>query len=192
MKKKKPSTRSTWAERRTERLLFGTVFAAVLAAHIMVALVRFGNAPVFEPRALLPLGALLAAMTLTHLVFTGTGFRGDTRLAPAAFFLVGLGLLARYRMGVREFDGVALARPAALAFPLGVAAFLAVTLAFRQGRYRRLEGAALPALALAAAVLGAIVLTGQRFRGSLYIRGHFNPSEIVKVLLPLFLAGFFA
>ncbi len=192
MKKKKPPSRSTWAARRSERLLFASVLAAVLAAHIMMALVRFGNAPVFEPRDLFPLGALLVSMTLTHLVFTATGFRGDTRLAPAAFFLVGLGLLARFRMGVREFEGGDLARPAALAFPLGVAAFLAVTLALRKGRYRLLERAALPALVLSAAVLGLIVLTGERFRGSIYMRGHLNPSEIVKILLPLFLAGFFA
>lgn len=192
MSRRPPSSRSAWRERRAERGLFAAVFAAVLAAHLMVALVRFSHAPVFELRALVPLGALLAAMAATHLAFVAAGFRGDTRLAPAAFFLAGLGLMARFRMGVREFDGFDWARPAALAFPLGVAVFLAVTLAFRRGRYRLLERAALPALGLACAVLGLIVLLGERFRGGLYLRGNLNPSEIVKVLLPIFLAGFLA
>lgn len=183
---------SAWAERRLERGLFAGVFLAVLAAHLMVGLVRFGNAPVFEFRDALPLAAFFATLVLTHLVFTATGFRGDTRLAPAAFFLVGLGLLTRFRMGLREFEGAAFAHPSTFAFPVGVAAFLAVTLAFRNGRYRTLERAALPALGLAAAVFGLILVTGERFRGGVYMRGNFNPSEITKVLLPLFLAGFFA
>jgi peptidoglycan glycosyltransferase len=192
MKSEPTTIPSNWQDRRLERGLFAGVFFAVLAAHLMVWLVRFGNAPVFEISDILPLAAFLGTMVLTHLVFTATGFRGDTRLAPAAFFLVGLGLLTRFRMGLREFEGASFAHPASLAFPLGVTAFLGVTLACRKGRYRALERAALPALALAAAVFGLILATGERFRGGVYMRGNFNPSEITKVLLPLFLAGFFA
>ena len=185
-------TSSSWRERRTERGLFAAVFLTVLAAHLMIWLVRFGNAPVVDIRDAFPLAAFLAAMVLTHLAFTASGFRGDTRLAPAAFFLVGLGLVMRFRMGVTEFGSAALGHPSALAFPIGVAAFLLVTLSFRKGRYRRLEAAALPALALSAAVFLVILALGERFRGGVYMRGNFNPSEITKVLLPLFLAGFLA
>ncbi len=72
---------------------------------------------------------------------------------------------------------------------LGLLAFLAGWLLFRRGRHAMLASLALPSLLLAGAVLGAILVFGQKFRGAVFLPGQVNPAEVVKVLLAIFLAG---
>lgn len=176
--------------RQPERRLLTAVFLSVGAGYLIMLLIKLSNAPALDLRELIPAGAFLASLLLVHLGFAAMGFRGDPVLAPVALFLAGLGLLTRYRMGV--YDLTDLTRLANYAFPLGVAALLITVAAFRRGRWRMLEPLAFPSAVAACAVLLAILAAGHRFRGAVYLPGNLNPSEAVKILLAVFLAGFLA
>lgn len=190
MPAKRAARSSTWTARRPERLLMTLSIPAIGAGYLVILLIKLSNAPVADPRELIPAGMFLASLALVHGAFLLMRFRGDTLLAPIALFLAGLGLLVRHRMGVHDLHDPT--RLANYTFPLGVAALLLTVAAFRNGRWRHLEALALPCAAAAAAVPALIVLTGQRYRGAFYLAGSMNPSEIVKVLLAIFLAGFLA
>lgn len=179
-----------WRERRTERRLLLSSLLAVAAGYLMVMLVRMGHAPGWRAEDWMPLGLFAASVAGVHLVFTAARFRGDPVLLSAAMLLSGLGLLEQFRLGTLD-----LARTdkwSTYAFPAGMAAMVACALLFSGGRHKLLEKLSMLAGAGAIGVLAILLVAGQRFRGAMYLGGQFNPSEIAKVLLVLFLAGFFA
>lgn len=173
----------------TERPLLGRALLALLPAFAMVLLVRFQLGGAAEPRFLYPLLGYAAGVIVLGLVLRMVAFRGDHVLLAAAVFLAGLGVVVQVRLGT--LDVTASARWANYAVPAGLALMLAVAVVLRGGRVRTLAGLYVPAALLAVAVLGGLLLAGRRFRGGVFLEGNINPTELVKVLLVIYLAGLF-
>lgn len=184
------SKQSAWSERSTERRLLLVTLLTVASGYLMVLLVRMGHAPGLRAEDWLPLGVYAACLLGVHLVFVAARFKGDPVLLAATLLLSGLGLLEQFRLGT--LDLARTDRWSTYAFPGGMAAMVVCALLFSGGRHRLLEKLSMLAGVGAIGVLGVMLVAGERFRGAMYIGGQFNPSEIAKVLLVLFLAGFFA
>ena len=179
-----------WLARRWERWLLALVFAAVSAGYAMVLLVRFGESGEFVATDFAPLAAFGASLVAIHVLFFATGFRGDPVLLAAALLLSGLGIVEQFRLGT-----IHLSRTdswATFAFPIGVAAMAVAALLFGGGRYRGLEKLSTVSGIAAIAVIAATLAMGHKFRGATYAAGNMTPTEVIKILLPIFLAGFFA
>jgi cell division protein FtsW (lipid II flippase) len=180
---------TTWGFRARERRLLAQVFLIFLVGYLMPLAVRLSHAPDLYVEALVPVGLFLAMLVISHLWLVAIGFRGDQVLLPVCLLLAGCGWLAQMRMGTLDFTT---GKPlATFAVPMGLALGLVAVTLLRRGRILHLDRAAVWFLLLAVAVLAGILVMGQRFRGAVYLAGGMNPSEIVKVLLAFFLAGFF-
>jgi cell division protein FtsW (lipid II flippase) len=167
--------------------LFFIAFLVLLSGWSMILTVRLSQTPVLRVADLIPIGALGATLLLVRLILALAGYRGDRLIVPTTLLLTGLGLLIQFRLG--HLDLTDPGRASTYAYPLGLFLFLLTWGVFRHGRYQVLARLALPALFLAAAVLGVILLLGQRYRGAVFLAGHINPAEWVKLLLAVFLAG---
>lgn len=133
-------------------------------------------------------GSWVVLMYLVHALLQGLRCRGDEVLWPLMALLSGLGLVMKYRLGFVAWRH--LTEPRLYAYPLSIAAFGLTWLAFRG---RRLNGLLrfYPVCALLSLALMLIILfAGPRFRGALYGPGLTTPSELLKVLLTIYLAGF--
>ncbi len=172
-----------------ERPLVGRALLALLAAFAMVLLVRHTLGGTVEPRYLYPMLGYVLLVALLSLALRVVAFRGDQVLLAAAVFLAGLGVVVQVRLGT--LDVTAAARWANYAVPVGFALMLGVAVLVRRGRARWLAGAYVPAALLAVAVLAGLLLAGRRFRGGVFLAGNINPTELVKVLLVIYLAGLF-
>lgn len=160
--------------------VFGIGFAGLLVN-------RLSQAPE------LPLGHLrAAAFFLTVLgVLAAVSGRGESvRLLAAAWTLVGMGLLARLRLGGAETAWPTLRADWGL--PIGAVLLIGVYRTLRAGRHRSLESVWWAAGLLALGVLAFLLAMGRRFRGGLYLFGLTNPSEAAKLFLPLCFAGVLA
>lgn len=177
----------TWKYRRPERRLFLLTFLAIAVGYGLVV-VRKGGMTSLSLSDAMPLTAYLAGILTVHFVLVLFKFRGDPLLLSAVFFLSGIGMLARFRLGAAE--RIVFQNLTSFAFPLGLALMLVVILLFRKGRYRMLEPLAVPCVIAAIALLGAIIFWGERYRGALFFSGYTNPSELVKIFLIIFLSGF--
>jgi cell division protein FtsW (lipid II flippase) len=173
----------------SERPLIGRALLALLAAFAMVLLVRHTLGGEVEPRYLYPLLGYVALVLVLRVALRLVAFRGDQVLLASAVFLAGLGVVIQVRLGT--LDVTASARWANYAVPAGFALMLALAVLGRGGRVRWLAGAYVPAALLAVAVLGGLLLAGRRFRGGVFLEGNINPTELVKVLLVIYLAGLF-
>lgn len=179
-----------WLERSTERRLLLLAFLSVAAGYAMVLLVRAGNAVPVDRAAFTPLLAFGASLLLVHLVFFFGSFRGDPVLLATALLLSGLGLLEQFRLGT--LDVTRHDKWSTYAFPAGIAVMLAIVLLFRNGRHRSLERTSMFCAVAAIAVLIATIAMGHRFRGAVYASGNLTPTEVIKILMVVFLAGFLA
>jgi len=138
----------------------------------------------------LPWGHLRAAgfYVLALAVLSVVGGRDETaRLLAATWTLAGMGLLARLRLGGAETDWPA--RWGDWSLPLGAAVLVLAAVSLRGGRHRALAAAWFPSGLLALGLLAAMLALGRNFRGGRYLAGLTNPTEAVKLLLPLCLAG---
>lgn len=176
------------ASRVWERWLLLAVFLVVAAGYTAVLLARSGGAP--ESGELMPLVAFGASLVVVHLVTCLFNFRGDAVLMSAALLLAGVGILVQFRLGTLEV--VRSGNWSSFAFPMGVGAMLAVVILCSGGRWRMLQPLYFVAGIAAISVIAFTLATGQKFRGATYAAGNLTPTEIIKVLLPVFLAGFFA
>ena len=137
---------------------------------------------------LAPLGVFSLAILGVHLFLLLTRFRGDQTLLGAALFLSGIGLLAQYRMGaLRAASGGEDWRP--LMFAAGPVAFAITLTLFRGGRHAWLEKFGGLAALLSLALVGALLATGTRFRGAVFAPGQFTPTELLKILVVVYLAA---
>lgn len=173
-------------DRSNSFTLFWAVVPAVLTAFAMVWAVKFGLAGEWQNRWLWPAGLFAATLVGVRLFLAVFRFHGDLPLLVLGFLLAGLGTAVQSRFGTVAFDDPS--RLSTWALPLGAAAMSAVVAVFGGERARWLKSFATPAAILALAVLAAMALAGQRFRGALYVGGYLNPSEIIKVLLVLYAA----
>lgn len=179
-----------WQGRRWERWLLAFVFIAVTAGFAMVLLVRYGEAGEFQRSDFVPLVAFGVSLLVLHSVFFLMNFRCDPVLLAAAMLLAGLGLLEQFRLGTLEV--VKTGNWSSFAFPIGIAVLVALVLMFSSGRWRMLEKTSTLCGIAAIGVIAFTVATGHKFRGATFAAGNLTPTEIIKVLLPIFLAGFFA
>lgn len=169
------------------RSLLGRVALAVTAAYAMVLAARHPALSQIGRADLYPLAGFLGLTLLVRLALLIARYRGDPVLPAAGLFLAGLGVVAQVRLGT--LDLTAIHRWSNYALPAGVLAMLVGTLALRRGRAARLESFHVPAALAAVLVLGGMLAFGQRFRGGVFIEGNMNPSELIKVLLAVYLAG---
>jgi len=177
-----------WKYRRPERVMFLWTFLAIAVGY-GVLMIRKGGVSSLSIRDAMPLAVYLAGIIAVHLALVLIKFRGDPLLLCAVFFLAGIGMLARFRLGGAD-DHFVIQNLSSFAFPLGLALMLLLILLFRKGRYRMLEPLAVPCVIAAIALLGVIFVWGVRYRGALFFTGYTNPSELVKILLIIFLSGF--
>jgi cell division protein FtsW (lipid II flippase) len=145
----------------------------------------------FRSATLLGAALLFGGFLLAHLVLRFRRFRGDPLLLPLLLLLSGLGfaLMMSLRDPLRDL-------PLHLRFAQGVLAGCALFLA---GALVDLERTPLPrrgiwALAAAAVLSGLLIAFGAGPGGSdvkVNLLG-FQPVELIKILIALFLAGYFA
>lgn len=179
---------ATWALRWPERQLLLWCWLSIAIGFLLVLGNDLGTGRSGASASLLPLAVYGGSLLALHLTLVLARFRGDQILLGTAAFLAGFGLLAQYRLGMFA-DG---AGPglALYLFPAGVALMAATIIGFMQGRYQRLASATWVWAGLSLALLAGLLLTGQRFRGGVYAAGFITPTEILKITLVLFLAGF--
>ncbi len=134
--------------------------------------------------ALIFVGSLLGVLVV---LLVGR-WRGDAALLAGVFLLAGLGLLVQARM-VSEVYSFENLKPF-LPYGLGVVGFALAAVCLERGRCGGLRVLSWPSYGLMLAVLAGMLVVGQRFRGGLYVQGFLSPTEVVKPLAALFLAGF--
>ncbi len=169
--------------------LVALVFLTTAAACVSVVAVNPGHTPIPGVQ-FVPFGLYALSLPLVWFWLRLTGYRGDGVIPAAALLLTGLGIVMQFRMGT--YAGT---RPGAgvwLAYPLGLAGFLAVIGFVGKRRLAFLNGTGWICYLLAVGVLAAMTVLGRRYRGGVYMPGNLNPSEVVKPLLVVFLAGFLA
>ena len=166
-------------------LLLALVFLTVLLAYCSVLAVKVCNAPVLPWVHVVPFGLFTLSLVLVRLVLGLTRYRGDAGIVAGALLLAGLGMVVQLRVGAYAGGFLEL-----VPFALGVCGFLLALVAAGKGRaglWGRLGWLAyLGSLAL----MAFVIVFGQRFRGGLFLPGNYNPTEMAKPLLVLFLAAF--
>lgn len=165
----------------------GPVLFTVLLAFAAIWAVKIGIAGEWQARWAWPAVGFAATLLILRAGLALVDFRGDGVLLALALLLAGLGLAIQFRFGTLALDDPA--RWSNYALPLGAGALWVAVALFRGPRAKALEAFAIPAALFAVAVLGAMLLLGQRFRGAVYLAGYLNPTEIVKVLLILYAAN---
>ena len=166
-------------------LLLVLVFLAVLAAYVSVLAVKVCNAPVLPWVHVAPFGLFTASLVLIRLVLGLTRYRGDAGIVAGALLLAGLGMVVQLRVGAYA-GGVLEMVP----YALGVCGFLLALVLAGKGRAGMWAPMEWPAYLGALGLLAFVIVFGQRFRGGLFLPGNYNPTEMAKPLLVLFLAAF--
>ena len=166
-------------------LLLGLVFLTVLTAHASVLAVKLGNAPTLPWMHVAPLALFAASLLLVQLTLAVVRYRGDAGIVAGAQLLAGLGMVVQFRVGAYA-NGLLELVP----FALGVCGFLLALVLAGKGRAGMWGVLGWPAYLAALAVLGLVIAFGQRFRGGIFLPGNYNPTELAKPLLVLFLAAF--
>jgi cell division protein FtsW (lipid II flippase) len=137
---------------------------------------------------LLPLAIYAGCLIAVHVTLVVFRFRGDQILLGAVAFLAGLGLLAQYRMG--SLDTSSGSQLGFYVFPAGILIMLSICVGGMRGRYNRLAPGIWVWAGFSLVLVVALLATGQRFRGAVYGAGFVTPTEILKVTVVLFLAGY--
>ena len=188
---KKAGTRSKGAKPAAVRpaagvdLLLALVFLSVLVAYVSVLAVKVSNAPVLPWEHVAPLGLFALSLLLVRLVLKLTHYCGDAGIVASALLLAGVGMVVQLRVGAYA-GGVLDLVP----FALGICGFLLALVLAGKGRVASWGRLGWPCYLAGLGLLGFVILFGQRFRGGLFLPGNYNPTELAKPLLVLFLAGF--
>lgn len=184
----RPDFASAWILRLPERQLLLASLGCMSIGYILVLGSRHGAGHTLAASDLLPLLTYGLSLTGLHLALVSLGHRGDQVLTAVVAFLAGLGLLAQTRMG--SFLDAQTLVPGYLIFPAGVLVMLASAGAFMDGRYRSLAAGFWVWGGLSLALVALLLATGERFRGAVYGAGLITPTEVLKVSVVLFVAGF--
>lgn len=195
-KKSKPAKKqpapSIWVYRRPERQLFGWTILCLIIGLLVVQgnlMAQEGDKTLLTPQTFVPFAVFAVGLLLIHLVFLLTRFRGDPLLVGIVGVLTALGVLAQQRMGMMEPEGLWTSL-AGLALPLGLAVMLLTALLFRRGRVSWLQAGAWLAGLASLALLAAVLILGQRYRGAVFAPGRMTPTELLKIFVILFAAGY--
>jgi cell division protein FtsW (lipid II flippase) len=182
-----PAARVRPRARWTELALLILALAPLLCGVALLAVVWERS---LTDARFLPALRLVGLFLLCHVVLTLTGFRGDQLLFPLASTLVGIGLLLVIRLVP------ALGPRQCMWAVIGSAVMLAVAIGPVEVRF--LERYKYSCAAVGIALVGLTLVFGVDPNGSgarlwLVVAGlAFQPSEILKVLLVVFFAGYLA
>lgn len=190
---------SIWQYRQPERIigvssiaLIGLGFFSVLGSRFVDLQSQSPGAGNFDFNQGSIFMVWVISFALLHLLLCLSKSRVDPVMTGIGMCLIGFGILAQYRM--RVFDGVfedgRWKSLGAMAFPIGFIAMIITHQVFRANRYLWLSRAWILWFVISLAVVAYIVQFGERFRGALMASGNLTPTEILKVLIPLALAGF--
>lgn len=182
-----PDLSALWGRRREERRLLLASLGCLTLGFLLILGSGHAAGHQLAPADLLPLLIYGISLAGLHLGLVALGHRGDQVLVAVVAFLAGLGLLAQTRMGTIDQSGLV---PGPLLFPLGLTVLLATAAAFMDGRYRLLAQGYWVWGGLSVALVALLLVTGERFRGAVFGLGFTTPTEALKVLAVLFLAGF--
>ena len=177
-----------WTLRWPERQLLLWCLLCITLGFLMILGSIHASGRQVGPADGLPLLVYALCLAAVHTTFVVFRFRGDQVVPVAVAFLSGLGLLAQYRMGA--FDAEAASVLNHLIFPAGILIMLTTSIAGMQGRYNLLAAGLWAWGGLSVALVASLLITGQRFRGGVYATGFVTPTEILKITVVLFLAGF--
>jgi cell division protein FtsW (lipid II flippase) len=138
---------------------------------------------------LLPLWVWWGSGVWLTLCLKAGKYQGVRALPALLLMLSGVGVWMRSRMlgAVEEVSWLDLA-----VYPASMVWVTLAWMGFRRGRFAMLRPLAFWTYLLSVAGLGALLLLGSRFRGAVYAPGGMTPTELLKILLPVMLAGFFA
>ncbi len=179
-----------WEFRAAERSLLGWCLLCIAVGFLMLWGSSAAGPGRIEWRDLLPLGLYTLSLLIMHGLFVVSNFRGDQLLVIAVAFLSGFGMLMQYRMGY--YDNQKTISINILLFPFGLLFMTGLALSLMRGRYRTLAQShwiwVWPVVSLGLLIL--LLAFGQRFRGGVYTVGFFTPTELLKVSIVLFVAGF--
>jgi cell division protein FtsW (lipid II flippase) len=181
----------SWGLRRPERQLLLLILLAIALGFLMMLGSGRAAGRALSGADLLPFLTYGASLLLLHGLWVLARFRGDQVLPALVALLAGLGLLAQYRMGL--LTGAEASHAARLALPAGVLLMGAIAVVGAEGRYGRLVAGRYAIwgwAGLSVLLLAVLLLTGHRFRGGVYAAGFVTPSELLKVTMVLFVAGF--
>ena len=177
-----------WNLRWPERHLLLWCMLCITIGFLMVLGAGHDNDRLVTAGDLLPLAVYGVSLVTVHSALVLCRFQGDQTLLAVVAFLAGFGLLAQYRMG--SFDRVDYTALSNFVLPAGMAIMLATAVVLMRGRYHLLASGFWVWGALSLGLVAALLATGQRFRGGVYAVGFITPTEILKITVVLFLAGF--
>lgn len=183
-----PDPVAAWMRRRGERDLLLASMGFVTIGFLLVLGSGHGSGTTLAWSDLSPLLIYAASLAGLHLSLVLLDHRGDQVLVVLVAFLTGLGLLAQTRMGTLE-RGATLV-PGQLLIPLGLLVMLLTAGLFKDGRHRILSRGFWAWGGLSLLLVALLLATGQRFRGAIFGVGMITPTELLKVTVVLFAAGF--
>lgn len=158
-------------------ILLIAVPLCLLAPILLTAIANNEPLPNLYPLAVYS-GAVLMAIISTRKHF----FSGDRGLITAALLLTGIGVAVQTRLGS---PGIL------MPLTLGLGLFLVLPHLFNPQRLTRIiKWSHWPCWLLALGIMAVLLVFGRNYRGGLYLPGRINPTELVKPLLVIFLAGF--
>ncbi len=137
-----------------------------------------------------PTGLGMAGLFLLAVTVSLAAFRPSPPAAAilaTALVLSGIGLLFRFRLGSATAEWPSTRTD--WAYVVGASSMGLMWLGLRRGRHQALASLAVPAGWGVIVLLAALLVFGHRFRGGVFIANRMNPSEIVKVLIPMCAAG---
>lgn len=165
------------------RFLF--IWLSVFSAYLILLSARLANSPSIPWVQLVPFGAFSVFVLVSWLLVRNSA--ADAVILQIVAFLTGIGTAVQFRMGTfSESGGLGFT----VALPLGFVAMLTFFKSLSGGRWKNLVSAGTVCYVIAVLFLAAMLIFGKRYRGGIYLPGNFNPTEIVKPLLVVFLASF--
>ncbi len=181
--------RNAPASPRNGHLLLGPACLMMLAAALLVFGARVREGQVLTLWDLVPWGLWLMSSCGLALCLTVWRYQGPPAFPSILILLAGIGVMVRARMAgsLEEVSGLREWVPA-----LGMAWTILVWCLFRKGRIESLRRFWFLSYILALLIPAALLVFGTRFRGAVYAPGGMTPTELVKILIPLAAAGFFA
>ena len=185
--KKTLSIADAWRFRSTERKLFFACFCTIALGYLGLSLNDMADQEGWSRKDFLPLMVFGLSLCLIHLWFVCFRFQGDTKLLGAVVLLGGFGILAQHRMGLFDLDHPW--KLSHLAYPIGITLMLITSSLFKGSRIVILQRLGWLSALLSLGLMVALLLTGTRYRGATYAAGQLTPTEIIKLLMVLFLAS---
>jgi len=169
--------------------LFVPAILTVVCGFLALLGLRLANAPTWDEHAL---GFVILLAGVVFVVGSvGFAMRRTDRPAVRAIvastaFLVGMGILMQHRVKGIQWNALTASD---LAYIGGIPLAIVVALLLRRGRHRWLVHFGTPGALISIAGLAALIVVGTRFRGAVFYPGRMTPTELLKPLMALFLAG---